>query len=189
MNFEIKKLTANLLDDWLKFFDNDAFSDNDKWSGCYCMNYHQNEAVVEKRSWDCSKAGAVFNRECAVELIKQGIMQGYLAYFAGKVVGWCNANDKQVYHSVHMDFSCDESKKVKSIVCFCISSIFRGRGIASKILAKICLDAADDGYEYIEAYPFENENWVFHGSKSMYEKNGFVVCGVDSGCTIVRKYL
>ena len=37
MNIEIKKLTADLLDDWLYFFDNTAFSDNDNWAGCYCM--------------------------------------------------------------------------------------------------------------------------------------------------------
>ena len=119
-------------------------------------------------------------------------MQGYLAYLDGKVVGWCNANDKQAYNSVNMDFSFEESeknKKIKSIVCFCISPNFRGRGIASRLLDKICLDAADDGYEYVEAYPFIKEEYNYHGSKSMYEKNGFTAYGDDNGCTIVRKYL
>jgi len=189
MELKIKKLTVDLLEDWLGYFDNDAFADNDKWSGCYCMCYHQNEELVGKKRWDCSKTGAAYNRECAVRLIKQGVMQGYLAYLDGKVAGWCNANDKQAYYSVHMDFSCEESKKIKSIVCFCSSPNFRGKGIASRLLDKVCLDAADDGYEYVEAYPFVKDEYNYHGSKSMYEKNGFTVCGNDSGCTIVRKYL
>jgi ribosomal protein S18 acetylase RimI-like enzyme len=192
MELETKKLTIDLLEDWLGYFDNDAFSDNDKWTGCYCMCYHWNEALESKKHWDCSKADAAYNRECAVELIKQGIMQGYLAYLDGKVVGWCNANDKQAYDSVNWDFSCEESekvKKIKSIVCFCISPNFRDRGIASRLLDKVCSDATDDGYEYVEAYPFVKDEYNYHGSKSMYEKNGFTVCGNDSGCTIVRKYL
>jgi ribosomal protein S18 acetylase RimI-like enzyme len=192
MEIEVKKLTNELVDDWLEYFDNTAFSDNDEWAGCYCMCYHWNEALQNKKEWDCSKSGAAYNRECAVELIKQGIMQGYLAYLDGKVVGWCNANDKQAYDSVNMDFSCEESEKgksIKSIVCFCISPNFRGRGIASRLLDKVCLDAADGGYEYIEAYPFVNDEYNFHGSKSMYEKNGFTVCGNENECIIVRKYL
>ena len=31
MKISICKLTVELLDDWLSFFDNDAFSDNDEW--------------------------------------------------------------------------------------------------------------------------------------------------------------
>ena len=192
MEFEIKKLTIALLEDWLGYFDNDAFSDNIECAGCYCMYYHWNKTLENKKSWNCSKADAAYNRECAVELIKQGIMQGYLAYHNGKVVGWCNANDKQAYDSVKWDFSCEESekaKKIKSIACFCISPNFRGRGIASRLLDKICADAIDAGYEYIEAYPFVNNEYNYHGSKSMYEKNGFKVYGSANECTLVRKYL
>jgi GNAT superfamily N-acetyltransferase len=192
MNIEIKKLSADVLDDWLQFFDNTAFSDNDEWAGCYCMCYHWSEALASKKGWDCSKSGAAYNREHAVRFIEQGIMQGYLAYYDGKAVGWCNANDKQVYDSVNIDLTWEDSekgKKVKSIVCFCISPDLRGKGIASRLLEKVCSDAAVDGYEYVEAYPFVKDEYNYHGSKSMYEKNGFTVCGEESGCTIVRKHL
>ena len=185
--FEIKKLTIDLLDDWLAYFDNVAFADNDEWVGCYCMCYHWNETLASQQQWDCSKTGAAYNRERAIEFIKQGHMQGYLAYRDGTVVGWCNANDKQAYHSVHMDFSSKD--KVKSIVCFCISPNFRGKGIASKLLDRVCADAAEDGYEYIEAYPFVKDEYTYHGTKSMYEKNGFIDCGNIKRCTVVRKCL
>ena len=192
MNIEIKKLSVDLLDDWLCFFDNTAFSDNDDWAGCYCMCYHWNEALNAKKGWNCSKADAAYNRECAVKFIQDKIMQGYLAYCDGKVVGWCNANDKQVYDSVNIDLTVEDSekdKKIKSIVCFCISPNLRGKGIASRLLEKVCSDACDDGYEYVEAYPFVKDEYNYHGSKSMYEKNGFKVSGEGDGVIIVRKYL
>jgi GNAT superfamily N-acetyltransferase len=192
MNIEIKKLSIDVLDDWLYFFDNTAFSDNDEWAGCYCMCYHWSEALNAEKKWNCSKSDAEYNRKCAVSFIKQGIMQGYLAYHDGKVAGWCNVNDKHVYDSVNINLSWEDSekgKKIKSIVCFCISPDLRGKGAASRLLEKVCSDAAADGYEYVEAYPFVKDEYNYHGSKSMYEKNGFTVCGNDNGCTIVRKYL
>ena len=193
MNIEIRKLSLDLLDDWLYFFDNVAFSDNDEWAGCYCMCYHWNETLENKKAWNCSKADAEYNRKCAVRFIKKGIMQGYLAYYDGKVAGWCNANDKQIYDSVNIDLNREDSekgKKIKSVVCFCISPDLRGKGIASKLLEKLCSDAADGGYEYVEAYPFSHgENNDYHGSKSMYEKNGFKDFGKENGYTVVRKYL
>ena len=193
MNIEIRKLSVDLLDDWLYFFDNIAFTDNSEWAGCYCMCYHWNETLENKKEWNCSKSDAPYNRKCAVRFIKKGIIQGYLAYYEGKVVGWCNVNEKQVYDSVNINLAWEESeknKKVKSIVCFCISPDLRNRGIATQLLEKVCLDATDDGYEYVEAYPFNHgENNDYHGSKSMFEKNGFTDSGKDSGYTIVRKYL
>ena len=53
MEISICKLTADLLDDWLSYFDNDAFSDNDEWCGCYCMCYHWDSELEKKRGWDC----------------------------------------------------------------------------------------------------------------------------------------
>lgn len=193
MNIEIRKLSVDLLEDWLCFFDNIAFSDNDGWAGCYCMCYHWNDKLENRKKWNCSKSDAPYNRTCAVECINNGIMQGYLAFHDGKVAGWCNANDKQAYDSVHFSLPWDDSekgKKIKSIVCFCISPDLRGKRIASCMLERICSDAAEDGYEYIEAYPFDNDNnHAYHGPTSMYKKNGFAAYGNKNGYTIFRKHL
>jgi GNAT superfamily N-acetyltransferase len=116
-----------------------------------------------------------------------------LAYSEGKAVGWCNANDKQAYNNVNFSLPKDKSekgKKIKSVVCFCIAPEWRGKGIASRLLETVCADAANDGYEYIEAYPFHhNGNKAYHGPTAMYEKNGFTACGDANGCAIFRKYL
>ena len=195
MDFEIKKLTPDLLDDWLYFFDHVGFADNGDWPGCYCMCYHWDSQLDEQFDWDTEvyQTKNPRNRNRAIHLIKTGVMQGYLAYHDGKAVGWCNANDKAVYRTVVFDFPWVPSeigKKVKAIVCFCIAPKLRGYGIASQLLQKICADAKADGYEYIEAYPFTlNEYNQYHGSLSLYKRQGFEAGGETCGCTIVRKYL
>lgn len=191
MNIVIKKLDSSLLNDWLYYFDNVAFADNDEWAGCYCMCYHWTKELSKKKSWDCSKEDAPYNRKCAVRLIEKGIMQGYMAYHNDKVVGWCNANDKNAFDNVN--FSLPESigvERIKSVVCFNISPEFRRMGVASQLLERVCSDAKDDGYEYVEAYPFiHDENHAYHGPKSMYEKNGFVQCNKIEDCIVLRKSL
>ena len=200
MEIEIKKLTVDLLSDWLEYFDSAAyFGENDEnWSGCYCMHFHWNERLDNQNDWNATleqvykKTGKADNRGRAVRLIKNGTMQGYLAYHAGKVVGWCNANDKQKYNTVHDNFFDDETKnKVKSVVCFCIDASVRGKGIATKLLERICTDASGEGYEYVEAYPYNNgQANDFHGSLSMFEKIGFEKTGqIMNDCIIMRKKL
>ena len=193
MSLEIKKLSVDLLEDWLYYFDNTAFTDNEEWEGCYCMCYHYNESMTRKKSWNCSRKDAPHNRSCAVDFIKQGKMKGYLAYENGQVVGWCNANDKEAYDNVNFKLpfrNIDRNHKVKSVVCFCIAPNARGKGIASALLETVCADAAAEGYDYIEAYPFlHDDNNAYHGPQSMYEKYGFARGEKLDGCTVYRKAL
>ena len=191
MNLSIRKLTVELLDDWLSYFDKDAFSDNDEWCGCYCMCYHWNNALQKKRAWNCDKDCAEYNRKQAIDFIKSGCMQGYLAYVDNEVVGWCNANDKKAYDNVNFNFAKqvpDNGEKIKSIVCFSVAPGYRGSGVAIALLDYICQDAKADGYVIVEAYPFQHNKYhAYHGPLSMYKKNGFEVCGQIEECTICRK--
>jgi GNAT superfamily N-acetyltransferase len=193
MNIEIKRISPDLLDDWLYFFDNVAFCNDDEWSGCYCMCYHWTKELADKKSWNCSYADKPFNRECAIDFIKKGKMQGYLAFADGKVAGWCNANDKDAYDNVNFRPPRDETengKKVKCVVCFCISPECRGKGVATSLLKQVCIDAKAQGYDMVEGYPFEHdENKGYHGPVAMYEKLGFVIHKKLYGCVIYRKEL
>ena len=193
MQIEIRKLAMELLDDWLHFFDKDAFCDDGEWSGCYCMCYHWTEELAKQKPWACSVEDAPYNRKCAIRCIKEGTMQGYLTYCDGKVVGWCNANAKQTYRNVNFDLSSDEAlkrMKIKSVVCFCIAPDFRGKGIASELLKQVCSDAAEEGFDCVEAYPFRGDaHKAYHGPRSMYEKNGFVKIDEVGECVVLRKTL
>ena len=201
MNLEIRKLTTDLLGDWLNFFDNHAFSDTDSWPCCYCMHFHWDAELESNSDWNASlkqvyrETGVADNRERAINLIKNGTMQGYLAYSSGEVVGWCNANDKRKYNTVRDSFFDDthQDRKVKSVVCFVISPKARGQGVATKLLEEVCAHAAEDGYECIEAYPLCHKRYgavTFKGSVSMFEKLGFENSGqVMDDCFILRKNL
>lgn len=193
MKISVCKLTPALLDDWLSYFDHDAFSDHDDWCGCYCMCYHWDSELQKKRAWNCDRECAALNRKQAIDFIKSGRMQGYLAYVDGKVVGWCNSNNKKAYRNVNFNFAeevPDNGEKIKSIVCFSVAPEFRGRGVATAVLAYVCNDAKAEGFDLIEAYPFEhNENHAYHGPLSLYTKNGFQKCLQIEGCVVCRKTL
>ena len=184
MHIEIRKLSKDLLNDWLYYFDNEKGH-----KGCYCMHYHWKQELED----EFKTKGEVDGRAYAIKFINEGIIQGYLAYCENQVIGWCNANDKKAYNTVLSKIYREDSekeKKVKSVFCFNIAPEMRGKRIATQLLQKICSDAFNDGYDYIEAYPFKNgANNDYHGSLSMYEKNGFTVyCDFDS-YFVVRKYL
>jgi GNAT superfamily N-acetyltransferase len=179
MKFEIKKLTAELLPDWLSFFDNTVNADGNEWSGCYCMAPHYNLDLQMETAWEYTADGAKRNRELAIDFIKKGKLQGYLAYSEGRPVGWCNANDRDAYDSIFFVIPKEASgahKKVKSIACFHVDPNLRGQGIATKLLEAVCADAAANKYDYVEAYPFiEDANEAFTGPTQMYENNGFTL--------------
>lgn len=173
MNIEIKRLSSELSDDWLNYFDKIAFSDHGDWAFCYCL-----EGLLDRKtheSWTNNKE----RRAKAEEFIKKGIMQGYLAYHNGEVVGWCNVNDRKNYPYLTELFHAMNyvpDVPAKSIYCFLIAPNERGKGIAQAILEKVCEDAKSEGYTYIEAYPFADSNlgFQYHGTSKMYERNGFV---------------
>lgn len=66
MSIRICRLTPELLDDYLYFFENVAHTDNKEWDRCYCLNY-------------CSEANAGrdfssldVRREYAIKYVKSG---------------------------------------------------------------------------------------------------------------------
>ena len=146
MNIEIKKLTPELTKDYIDYFEKVAFTDNSEWSGCYCVFHHWNDRLEAERNEDLAAGGTTFNRELAVQYIQNGILQGYLAYSDGSVVGWCNTNDKSNYESLSKEKrpelweNVDLSEKVKLVVCFTIAPYMRGKGIATQLLNRVCAE-------------------------------------------------
>lgn len=66
----------------------------------------------------------------------------------------------------------------------------RRQGIATLLLNRVCRDAVQEGFSWVEAYPANGELDCFlhfHGHLSMYEKNGFVLHKEFKGHCIVRK--
>ena len=179
MDIIVKKLTSELADDYIRFFDTTPHATGKEEHKCYCIWWSSRDIEGE------SYGTVAERRNLAVKYINNGNIQGYLAYYDGKAVGWCNANTKSDCYdsfcwkmsmqSVHKDAP---SVKVKSVFCFCVSPEMRGKGVAEILLRQVCEDAIKDGFDFIEAYPnkeFINTELDFMGPIGLYEKLEFNV--------------
>jgi hypothetical protein len=93
----VRKLSIELINDYLDFFDNYAFCDGSEFTGCYCVWYHWTDELEKERSKCSEDMKKCFKRNLAINSIKQRRLNGFLAYSNGKVIGWCNADLKQNY--------------------------------------------------------------------------------------------
>ena len=188
MNIEIRKLTPDLPDDYMYFFDNVACID------CYCACYCSDDQT----GMDFDKQEV--RREHAAAYISNGKIKGYLAYCDGKPVGWCNVNSKtdcllcagwkMMLSAVSTNKSANE--KVKSIFCFTIAPDMRRSGIAAQLLERICNDAAKDDFDFVEAYPNKEFIDTFYdhmGPVGLYKKHGFVLHEEIGEKIVMRKCL
>ncbi len=191
MEIEIKRLTLELVEDYLHFFDITPHSTGLEEHRCYCVCWASTHGNLD----DCSTA--LKRREVAERYIKNHFIQGYLAYHDNTVIGWCNTNTKsECYECISWQMFMNEirkdNKRIKSVFCFAIAPEFRGKGIASRLLEKVCKDAKKEGFECVEAYPnieFIDTEQDFMGPVSMYEKLGFTECYETSNKKVMVKEL
>lgn len=210
MNLTIQPLTEANITDFFDFFDNRAFSDNSPYAPCYCNCFHLTpDEVRYKIGKRASDFGGGFEglksalRESAESLIKNGILNGYLAYENNLSIGWCNANDQQNYIRVgsfdpgkHQEndyyIPSGEKGKIKSLVCFEIAPEYRGKGIAKVLLQRVCEGAKKEGFEWIEVYPQQSEGYSsfdFSGPIMMYQNAGFEEIERYGKTIVMRKKL
>ena len=195
MDIEIRKLTPALLEDYLHFFDTTPHADNIAEHRCYCVWWCSDDSEgkdflpLEKR------------RNYAIQYVKGGNIQGYLAYCDGAVVGWCNANTKSdclqcyCWRRFMGSIPAEESSqgvKVKSIFCFAIAPEMKRRGVAKRLLERVCQDAAQDGFDLVEGYAnkeFVNDAEDFMGPAQLYRQSGFTVYAETEQKLVMRKRL
>ena len=132
-------------------------------------------------------------RKYAVKLLDDGEIHGYLAYDGGLAVGWCNAADMDSYAGFVPDLARRNiCGKTVSIVCFEIAPEYRGMGIASAFIEKVCSDAKADGYVAVEGYTTlskEKSKFDYRGSAELFRKAGFVETIKDKEQVVMRKLL
>ena len=197
MNIEIRKLTPDLAEEYAHFFDvtpHDDHTSKDELP-CYCVTWRSDDSYVGNGDhWYPTREE---RRNRAIKFIKNGSLQGYLAYRGDEIVGWCNANAdcQSGVNYLRSYFPIDEycaDIKVKSIFCFVIAPKVQKMGVATQLLERVCRDAADDGFDFVEAYvnrEFTNTAHEFRGPLVMYEKCRFNICSERDGKVVVRKAL
>ena len=195
MNIEIRKLTPELAEDYAHFFDVTPHDDrtNKAELPCYCVTWRSDDSYAGNGDhWYPTREE---RRERAMQFVRDGSIQGYLAYHGDKIVGWCNANADcngcvnylRGFWTIEK-YSADI--RIKSIFCFVIAPEMQRKGIATQLLERVCEDAAGDGFDYVEAYV--NQSIIdhdFRGPLAMYEKCGFEIIAEREGKVVVRKAL
>ena len=96
----IHPVTRDRIDDWLNFFDHDAFAGNPDWASCYCLEPHVPATPEQpERAWRETRA-------TVAERLRGSTTFGYLAYVDGRPAGWVNASlrsDYGLYRNVDPD--------------------------------------------------------------------------------------
>ncbi len=192
----VREIKPQLLDDFLHFFDKEAFTDFPYWSGCYCGFYE-----TPGDDWDASAEAGPAHRAAKADRIRKGEAHGILAYADDKVVGWCNAQRRSDFtnlrrYSVVVD---NPAELVGSIMCFLVALAYRRKGVGTALLNSASDTFRSDGLKIAEGYPTTNptkKNWEipwaeenYKGPLSIYLNNGFKVHRQLERFAIVRKQL
>jgi GNAT superfamily N-acetyltransferase/uncharacterized protein YndB with AHSA1/START domain len=186
----VRELTPELREDFLRFFDEDAFADNPYWGACYCTAHH------------CGDSGTrtpTENRATAAELVHCARMQGFLAYIDGRPAAWCNAAPRPTLAGLALDtkLAVDDAERVGSIVCFVVAAPYRRHGLARALLDAAVARLRDQGLLFAEAYPSRGQRFGGPGGDSdlclgpleLYLGAGFEVYRDLGNRLIVRKAL
>lgn len=188
----IKQLTPELNADYLDFFDNRAFTDNNPNGPCYCTSPNQDEETIKQMVREFKDFGVKQTlRKYAEEMLNKNMIHGYLAYDGGVSIGWCNAADIDSYLGFVPDFAKENvCGKTISIVCFEVAPEYRGKGIASAFIERVCQDARSQGFSAVEGYAKlsdKKNEFDYHGSIHLYQKAGFIEVMRKNGQAVMRK--
>ena len=190
----IKRLSPGLIPDYLDFFDNRAFTDDNPNGPCYCTSPNQSEEEIRQMVSEFRVSGVKETvRKYAVKMLDQNKIRGYLAYDGEMSVGWCNAADMDNYSGFVPEFARKNTcGKTISIVCFEIAPEYRGKGIASAFINRVCDDAKSEGYAAVEGYADlsdKRNDFDYKGPVRLYQKAGFTEAARENGQVIMRKVL
>jgi GNAT superfamily N-acetyltransferase len=189
---EVKRLSPEIADDFIAFFEGGAFNDNPHWASCYCYFNH----FPYSDHWSARKAEV--NRAAKLELIRTGRAHGVLAYLGGHPIGWCHAAPRaELAHGGYKDMP--DSAQGGVTVCYVIDPKHRRQGVATLLLHEAVDMLRDMGMTFVEAHPLKElptgdarlsaEARSYHGTLAMYLGAGFEKVREDGDFMTVRRTL
>lgn len=163
----VRPVTEDRIEDWLAFFDHDAFAGNPVDAVCYCTGPMLGD--TSSRPWQ-------ENRSCMVGMLRSGRAYGYLAYAGGRAAGWVNASMRE--------------NAVILVACFAIAPPYRRHGVAGALLDRVLADAAGRGASWVEARPLNQPDGAdaanFRGHLGLFLARGFDVVERREHDSLVR---
>jgi len=180
MPIEIKPLTPDMAETFTSYVEQMDFSHAPHWQFCNCQYYHVNCSTEQWRARSASQ-----NQQLAQENIRNGLMQGLLAFDGDKPVGWVNANDLQNYDLLKDDQDLQSYEgKTGLIVCLLIHPEYRRQKLASKLIESAVNNFREKGFDRVIGKPFTwsaHPERQYHGVPVMYEDLGFVKVAEKNG--------
>jgi GNAT superfamily N-acetyltransferase len=169
--FEVRPLTDQTWADLEELF---ALRGGSIVRGCWCVHYRN---VGPER---VGKARAASNKEELRGLVRSGGVPGLVGYADGSPVGWISLGPREDYRRLERSrvMKAVDDKPVWSIVCTYVAKAYRGKGYQHKLLAGAIDYARAQGVRMLEAYPIDkpersHDDFMFFGSRSLYERAGF----------------
>jgi GNAT superfamily N-acetyltransferase len=142
--------------------------------GCWCMYYRKTGQV------SVSAAAGVTNKEQLCSLVDAGVVPGLVGSVDGQPAGWVSLGPREEYLKLRRSSVMKpvDDAEVWSIVCFYVAKPWRGQGVQHRLLAAALDHARECGVRLLEAYPVDkpersHDDFMFFGSRSLYEKAGF----------------
>ena len=171
MRFETRPLTPATWADLEELF---GLPGGSMVRGCWCMYYRKTGQV------SVSAAAGVTNKEQLCSLVDAGVVPGLVGYVDGQPAGWVSLGPREDYLKLKRSSVMKpvDDAEVWSVVCFYVAKPWRGQGFQHRLLAGAIDYARESGVRLLEAYPVDKEershdDFMFFGSRSLYEKAGF----------------
>ena len=167
MRFEARPLTPETWADLEEVFDLPGGS---IVRGCWCMFYRRSG----------KPAPGTDNKRELCDLVDGGVAPGLVGYVDGAPVGWISLGPREDYHRLRRSpiMKPVDDQPVWSVVCTYVGKAYRGRGVQHRLLDAAIRYARAKGVRLLEAYPVDkpqpsHDDFMFFGSRSLYEKAGF----------------
>src|SRR5262245_26202040 len=173
--FSTRPLTLQTWSDLERLFDLPGGS---MVRGCWCMFYR----VSGKPPGYGGPAGSVkaANKQGLCELVDAGKVPGLIGYSDGDPAGWISLGPREEYHKLRRSpvMKPVDDTPVWSVICSFVARPYRGLGMQHLLLEAAIDYARENGARVLEAYPIDkaersHDDFMFFGSRSLYERAGF----------------
>ena len=187
MQVTVRELTSELVDDYLAFFDRDAFPDNPEWDGCYCVFDHW------PHTWGpFDTAPRERTRGTAESLVTAGRIRGYLAYDGERPIGWLHATRRNALPELRVEGAPPADGATGVVTCFVVTPSARRQGVARMLLAAALDGFRREGLARAEGFAPrdpDSDAHAYRGPESLYRDAGFEVSAETSDYLVMRRAL